>query len=120
MIFHERDLDTILETRAAMGDKPVIVRAAISNPMVMNEFETAADAIVAEFGVSREAVLDIVFGIYEPTGRLPIQIPRDMETVETQCEDVALDMKPHIDDQGNAYDYGFGLNYSGVIAKSGG
>lgn len=118
--YNERDLDNILEARQAMGGKPVIVCAAISNPMVMNEFETAADAIVAEFGVSREAVLDIVFGNYEPTGRLPIQIPRDMETVETQCEDVALDMKPHIDDQGNAYDYGFGLNYSGVIAPKSG
>lgn len=113
--YNEQDLDNILDCRKAMGSKPVIVCAAISNPMVMAEFETQADAIVAEFGVSQEAVLDIVFGNYEPTGRLPIQIPRDMDTVEEQCEDVALDMIPHVDDQGNAYDYGFGLNYSGKI-----
>lgn len=54
-----------------MGDKPVIVCAAINNPMVMHEFEREADGIVVEFGVSRAAVLDVVFGDYDPTGRLP-------------------------------------------------
>ena len=115
--YNEADLDNILDCRKAMGDKPVIVCAAVSNPMVMHEFETAADAIVVEFGVSRAAVLDIVFGNYEPTGRLPIQMPKDMETVEAQSEDKALDMECHVDECGNTYDYGFGLNYSGVIAK---
>ena len=84
---------------------------------VIDEFERETDAIVVEFGVSRAAVLDVVFGDYEPTGRLPIQIPKDMETVEAQSEDRALDMEPHVDEAGNAYDYGFGLNYSGVIGQ---
>lgn len=109
--YNEADLDNILEARKAMGGKPVIVCCAISNPMVMNEFETSVDGIVAEFGVSREAVLDIVFGNYAPTGRLPIQIPADMDAVENQCEDVALDMVCHVDEAGNVYDYGFGLRF---------
>ena len=74
-------------------------------------------AVTFEFGVSRAAVLDIVFGDYEPTGRLPIQMPKDMDTVEMQSEDKALDMECHVDEFGNTYDYGFGLNYSGVIGK---
>lgn len=115
--YNESDLDNILACRRAMGDKPVIVCAALNNPMVMHEFERETDAIVVEFGVSRAAVLDVVFGDYEPTGRLPIQIPKDMETVEAQSEDRALDMEPHVDEAGNAYDYGFGLNYSGVIGQ---
>jgi beta-glucosidase len=40
-----------------------------------------------------------------------------MDTVEAQFEDVAKDMTPYTDANGNAYDYGFGLNYSGVIAE---
>ena len=40
---------------------------------------------------------------------------KDMETVEAQSEDRALDMEPHVDEAGNSYDYGFGLNYGGVI-----
>ena len=113
--YNESDLDNILACRRAMGEKPVVVCAALNNPMVMREFERDADAIVVEFGVSRAAVLDVVFGDYEPTGRLPIQIPKDMETVEAQSEDRALDMEPHVDEAGNSYDYGFGLNYGGVI-----
>jgi len=112
---NETDLDNILECRAAMGDKPVIVCATLSNPMVMHEFERQADAIVAEFGVSRAAVLDVLFGEFNPSGRLPVQIPKDMDAVELQCEDRALDMPAHVDEFGNTYDYGFGMNYEGVL-----
>lgn len=109
--YNEQDLDNIINTRREMGSKPVIVCAAISNPMVMGEFEALADGIVAEFGVSTQAVLDIVFGSYRPTGRLPIQLPKDMATVERHCEDVAFDLEPYTDECGNRYDYGFGLHY---------
>lgn len=51
----------------------------------------------------------------EPSGLLPVQIPADMETVERHCEDKPLDMIPYRDSAGNAYDFGFGLNWSGVI-----
>ena len=108
---NEADLDNILACRRAMPGKPVIVCATIANPMVMSEFEREADGIVVEFGVSRAAVLDIVFGEHLPSGRLPIQIPRDMDAVEMHCEDRALDIAPHVDEAGNAYDYGFGLTY---------
>ncbi len=109
--YNEADLDNILECRRLMGDKPVIVCVTANNPMVMSEFETAADGIVVEFGISKAAVLDVVFGNYNPGGRLPLQMPKDMETVERQCEDKALDMEPYVDSEGNAYDYGFGLRY---------
>ena len=115
--YNESDLDNILACRKAMPGKPVIVCAAINNPMVMHEFEREADAICVEFGVSKEAVLDVLFGEYEPTGRLPIQIPKDMETVEAQSEDRALDMEVHTDESGNRYDYGFGMNYSGPLPR---
>lgn len=108
---NEQDLDNILNCRKAMGNKPVIVCATLDNPMVMAEFESSVDAIVVDFGVSRAAVLDILFGDYSPTGKLPMQLPRDMETVELQCEDKAMDMIPYTDSEGNTYDYGFGLTY---------
>ena len=64
--------------------------------------------------MSRAAVLDVIFGRFAPAGRLPIQMPRDMDTVERQCEDKALDMEVHVDECGNAYDYGFGLGFDGA------
>ena len=109
--YNESDLDNILECRRLMGEKPVIVCVTASNPMVMGEFEPEADGIVVEFGISKAAVLDVVFGGFNPSGRLPIQMPKNMETVEAHCEDKALDMDVYVDEAGNAYDYGFGLSY---------
>jgi beta-glucosidase len=38
-----------------------------------------------------------------------------METVENHCEDVPFDMEVYVDQAGNAYQYGFGMNWSGKI-----
>lgn len=108
---NEADLDLILETKRAMGDKPVIVCVRVHNPAVMGEFEREADGILAEFGVSREAVLDVIFGDYAPTGRLPMILPKDMETVERHCEDVFEDIEPYQDEEGHSYRFGYGLEY---------
>jgi beta-glucosidase len=39
-----------------------------------------------------------------------------MKTVELQFEDVPFDMNCYRDSEGNTYDFGFGLNWSGKIA----
>jgi len=109
------DLQTVLTTKNIMGDKPVIVVANISRAMVFNEFERRVEGIIARFSVGEQAVLDIISGKHEPSGLLPMQMPADMETVEKQFEDVSFDMVPHRDSEGNAYDFGYGLNWSGVI-----
>lgn len=112
------DLNTILETKKAMKGKPVLVSVNISNPMVFGEFEKEVDAIVGEFGVQVEALMDIVSGQTEPSGLLPLQMPLNMSTVEKQMEDVPHDMVPYKDANGNVYDFGFGLNWKGVIKDS--
>ena len=109
------DLTTILDTKKAMNGKPVLVAITISNPMVFHEFEKEVDAIVGEFGVQTEALLDIVSGKVEPSGLLPLQMPIDMTTVEKQFEDVPHDMIPYKDTTGNVYDFGYGLNWKGII-----
>jgi len=109
------DLQTVLTTKNIMGDKPVIVVANISRAMVFNEFESRVDGIIARFSVGEQAVLDVISGKYEPSGLLPMQMPANMETVEKQFEDVPFDMIPHKDTEGHSYDFGYGLNWSGVI-----
>ena len=101
------DLNTILETKKAMNGKPVLVSVNISNPMVFGEFEKEVDAIVGEFGVQVEALLDIVSGKTEPSGLLPLQMPLNMTTVEKQLEDVPHDMIPYKDAAVYVYDFGF-------------
>ena len=112
---NERDLDNILETKAAMGDKPVIVIAEMNKPLTPYEFEPLADGFLAHFGVQAQAVMDLLTGAAEPSGLLPVQMPKDMDTVETQEEDVPFDVEPYTDAQGHTYDFGFGMNWSGII-----
>lgn len=109
------DLRTILDTKSAMKDKPVIVVVHASKPMIFKEFENEVDGIVLHFGVSGQAVLDIISGKTEPSGLLPVQMPRNMSVVEKQFEDVPYDMECHQDTEGNIYDFGFGMNWKGKI-----
>ena len=109
------DLALVLETRAAMGDRPVIVVLELSNPTVVARLEAAASALLVSFSVQDQAILDILAGAAEPSGLLPLQMPASMRTVEEQHEDTPLDMEPHVDTEGHAYDFAFGLDWSGVI-----
>lgn len=115
---NESDLDNVLEMRRRMGTKPVIVVNAMNKPTIPAEFEPSADAIVGCFNVKPQAIFDILTGAAEPSALLPMQIPRDMETVEAQCEDVPFDMAPYTDECGNVYDFGFGMNWSGPICDA--
>lgn len=110
-----QDMKTVLETKAKMGTKPVIVVVRVSNPMVFSEIEKSASAIVIHMGVQDQAVLDILTGAAEPSALLPFQMPADMKTVEEQFEDVPRDMKSYTDSDGNTYDFAFGMNWKGVI-----
>ena len=112
---NESDLDLVLEARKKMGDKPVIVCIRMHNPAVLAELEGAADAILVDFGVQQEALLDIMTGKAEPGGLLPVQLPADMRTVEEHGEDTGFDMIPYRDSVGNVYDFGFGLDWKGRI-----
>jgi beta-glucosidase len=109
------DAELVAEVRKKMGEKPVIVCVAAKNPMVFSEIEPYADAILLGFGVQPQAFTAIVSGGAEPQGLLPMQMPKDMRTVEEQSEDLPFDMKCYKDGDGNSYDFAFGLNWSGVI-----
>ena len=114
--YNETDLDLVIDTRAKMGGKPVVVVVSLSRPVVLSEVEPYADAILLSFGVQNQAVLDIISGAAEPSALLPMQMPADMQTVEEQCEDVPHDMRPLVDTDGNAWDFAYGLNWQGVIS----
>lgn len=113
---NEADLDLVEEARKRMGDKPVITVLTLKNPVVMAELEPCSDAILVEYGVTPQAIADVLAGNFVPEGLLPVQLPKDMETVERQQEDVAFDMECYVDSQGHRYDFGYGMNYDGVIS----
>ena len=113
--FNKVEMETVLKTRKVMGKKPVIVAVAAERPMCFHEIEKAADAILIGFEVQNQAFMEIIAGKAEPQGLLPVQMPKDMRTVEEQKEDLPFDMKCYKDADGNVYDYAYGLNWSGVI-----
>lgn len=112
---NEEDLEIVENTRERMGNKPVIVCLKMTGPMVVAEVEPQADAMLAVFGQLPQAALEIIFGRTEPSGLLPMQLPANMDTVEEQMEDAPFDMICYKDNQGNEYDFGFGMNFKGVI-----
>jgi beta-glucosidase len=109
------DLDMVRKAYDEMKGKPVIVSMQLSNPAVVAEFEKMADAIMVHFGVQDQALIDILTGVVEPSALLPLQMPANMETVETQKEDTPHDMQVHVDEAGNRYDFAFGMNWKGMI-----
>jgi beta-glucosidase len=109
------DMKLANDTKAKMGEKPVIISVKVGKPMVFSEIEKSASAILIHMGVQDQALMEIISGATEPSALLPFQMPADMLTVEAQFEDVPRDMKPYTDSNGNVYDFAFGLNWKGKI-----
>lgn len=98
-----------------MGSKPVIVCSFDKKPGIVAEYERAVDGILIHFGVSDQALLDIISGAAEPQALLPIQIPSDMQAVEEHPEDKPGGLRCYQDEDGHTYDFGYGLNWKGII-----
>ena len=109
------DLTMVIRTKEAMGGKPVVVVVETTKPVVLAEVEPWADVLLISFGVQHQALLDLISGRAEPSGLLPMQMPADMTTVETQQEDVPHDMRCLTDSEGHTYDFAYGMNWRGVI-----
>ena len=72
-----------------MRTKPTVVSIHFDRPYVVPEVAREAAAVVATFGVSDAALLDVLTGKFAPTGRLPFELPSSMDAVRAQKEDVA-------------------------------
>jgi len=85
---------------------PTIVDIYLDRPAVIPEISAKAKALVANYGASDAALLDVIFGKAKPEGKLPFELPSSMEAVRNQKEDVPYDSKDPL------YKFGFGLSYS--------
>ena len=124
---NESSLDLVIDTKAKLpaGAKLVLIIDA-DHPMIFSEIEPYADVILmgwagdagpsgSGFNIPADSYARIITGEVEPSGLLQFQMPKDMDTVEAQLEDVPRDMDCYTDSEGNTYDFCFGLNWSGVI-----
>ena len=108
-IMHQGDLDfkgqNLANLVELMKAKPTIVCMYIERAAVIPEIAEQAAAILATFGSSDAAVLDVLFGKFQPEGKLPIELPRSMEAIKNQKEDVPYDSKNPL------FEFGYGLTY---------
>jgi beta-glucosidase len=84
---------------------PTIVAIHLDRPAVIPEIAAHSAALLADFGASDGAVLDVIFGRFSPSGKLPFELPSSMEAVERQREDVPYDSENPL------YPFGHGLTY---------
>lgn len=107
--FHHGDLDFKGTQKDSilmlLKTVPTIVDIYIDRPAVIPEINEKAKGLLADFGASDAAVLDVIFGKAKPEGKLPIELPSSMEAVRNQQEDVPYDSKDPL------YKFGHGLQY---------
>lgn len=74
-----------------MKTVPTIACVNLERAAVFPEIADHAAALLADFGASDTAVLDVVFGHATAQGRLPFELPRSMAAVAASREDVPND-----------------------------
>ena len=126
----------IAEIAAAVHAKGGKVIANINFPLawLVGNVEKHADCLLAGFETYPTATLDVIFGRYNPTGKLPITLPRGDEVLTVNADGVCISpndvpgydkdayMPDSLKDEngkayayrdanGNYYELNFGLSY---------
>jgi beta-glucosidase len=115
-MFHQGDLDfkepELSRLVKIMETKPTIVCIYLDRAAVISEIAAKSAALLADFGAYDDAVLDVIFGKFNPSAKLPVELPSSMDAVRNQKEDVPYDSgKP-------LFPFGFGLSYSSSVLRS--
>jgi beta-glucosidase len=94
---------------------PTVLIINFDNPWIINAIEPEAAAVLGTFGIKVEALLDVVYGSYNPSGKLPFAIPANLEAVEKNASDVPGYAENfdyvYSNKVGDEYSFGFGLSY---------
>jgi beta-glucosidase len=107
--FHQGDLNFKEPEKSRilgiLNRVPAIVDIYLERAAVIPEVAAASAALLATFSVADTAVLDVIFGKFKPTGRLPIEMPSSMAAVRAQKEDLPYDSENPL------FSFGYGLTY---------
>jgi beta-glucosidase len=84
---------------------PTVAVPKLDRPLILTNVLERADAVLANYGVSDEVLLETLFGERRPGGRLPFELPASEAAVAAQLSDVPDDSAHPL------FDRGFGLRY---------
>jgi beta-glucosidase len=89
--------------------KPTILAINFTSPWVIDEIDNAnAKTVLATFGTTADALLDVVSGTFNPTGKMPFTTPISRQAVLDNPSDVPGYLKP----KGyGLFKFGEGLSY---------
>ncbi|SFS80724.1 beta-glucosidase [Porphyromonadaceae bacterium NLAE-zl-C104] len=107
------DQEKLLDALADTG-KPLIVVYIQGRPLNMNNASVKADALLTAWYPGQEgghAIADILFGDYNPAGRLPVSVPRSVGQLPVYY---SLGRQADYVDGGSSplYAFGYGLSYT--------
>ncbi|HOW10165.1 MAG TPA: glycoside hydrolase family 3 N-terminal domain-containing protein [Bacteroidales bacterium] len=91
----------------AKTGKPVVVafNPSGSSCVLPSDLKQVVKGTIMIFDALDNALLDVVFGKFNPKGKLPFEIPLSMDDVKNQLEDVPFDAP------NKAFKFGDGLSY---------
>lgn len=96
--------------------KPVAVLLINGRPLAVNYIAERVPAILEGWYLGEEtgtAVAEVIFGDYNPAGRLPITFPRSVGQIPTFYNHKPSSERPYLfAERGPLYPFGYGLSYT--------
>ncbi|MBN7812585.1 glycoside hydrolase family 3 C-terminal domain-containing protein [Algoriphagus sp. H41] len=101
-------LEDIQAVMKQLGPEKTVLSIDFRQPYVLDEASGMLNSgvILATFGVSDAAVMDILTGKFKPTGKLPFALANNPEAIKTQDPDA-----PGYPEKDTLFPFGFGLEY---------
>ncbi len=103
-------LSDIQQVMNEVGAENTVLHVYFRQPFVLDEASGLRDAgaIVAGFGISDTALMDVLSGDFKPQGKMPFALAGTREAIEEQYSDL-----PGYDEtkDGALFPFGFGLTY---------
>jgi beta-glucosidase len=87
------------------GIVPTVATVYLDRPAILTPVRDRVRALLGNFGVSDDALIDVLSGRAAPLGKLPFDLPSSMASVEAQHSAVAHDLAHPL------YPFGFGRRY---------
>ncbi|MBL7813945.1 MAG: glycoside hydrolase family 3 C-terminal domain-containing protein [Saprospiraceae bacterium] len=79
----------VAHVKALTEEKPTIVVINYTSPWVISEIDDAnLKTVLATFGTTQDALLDVVNGNFKPTGKMPFTTPKSRQAVLDNKSDV--------------------------------
>jgi beta-glucosidase len=99
----------IARVNAIIQEKPSIVAINFTSPWVINEIDNKnLTTLIATFGTTQEALLDVVNGAFMPSGKMPFSVPKSRQAVLDNQSDVPGYLKKN---NYALFKFGDGLSY---------